>query len=235
MFGKPNAVGGLFSEGKQFDEKNAVQVVGVVHDLRYSSLRAPFGPLVFYPVTQRFVFSDPTLVLRTRGDPLRFADSVRQAVREVAPALRVFQVRTLDSMIEADARRERLLAWLSGAFGGLALTLAAIGLYGVVAYAAQRRTPEIGVRLALGARPSQIQGLLLREMIVLLSIGLTIGSAATVLFTARLEPLLFDVTPGDPATFAFAMLLLGAIALVASNIPARRAARLDPMSALRSE
>jgi predicted permease len=235
MFGKRNAVGGLFTEGKQFDERKAVQVVGVVQDLRYSSLRAPFGPLVFYPVTQKFVFSGPTFVLRAEGDPLRFADAVRQAVREVAPALRVTQVCTLDSVIETAARRERLLAWLSGAFGGLALILAAVGLYGVVAYAAQRRTPEIGVRLALGARPCQIHALLLREVFVLLAIGLTLGIAATVLFTVRLEPLLFDITPQDPATFAFAMLLLGAIALVAGYIPARRAARLDPMRALRSE
>ncbi|MBZ5499095.1 MAG: FtsX-like permease family protein [Acidobacteriia bacterium] len=138
-------------------------------------------------------------------------------------------------MIEKGARRERLLAWLSGAFGGLALILAAVGLYGVVAYAAQRRTPEIGVRLALGARPSQIHALLLPEVIVLLAIGLTLGSAGTVLFTVRLEPLLFDVTPEDPATFAFAMVVLGAVALAAGYIPARRAARLDPMSALRSD
>jgi ABC-type antimicrobial peptide transport system permease subunit len=128
-----------------------------------------------------------------------------------------------------------LLAWLSGAFGGLALILAAVGLYGVVAYAAQRRTPEIGVRLALGARPLQIHALLLRQMIILLAIGLTLGSADRVLFTVRLEPLLFDVTSQDPATYAFAMVLLATIALVAVYIPTRRAARLDPGSALRSE
>jgi predicted permease len=235
MFGKRNAVGSFFTEGKEFDQQKAIQVVGVVQDLRYSSPRDPFVPLVFYPVTQKFVFSSPTFVLRTEGDPLQFTDAVRQAVREVAPALRVTRACTLDSMVETAARRERLLAWLSGCFGSLALILAAVGLYGVVAYAVERRTPEMGVRLALGAQPYQIPALLLREVAILLAIGLLLGATATVLFTSLLKPILFDISPQDPAMLGFAVALLSGVALAAGYLPARRAARLDPMSALRAE
>ena len=149
--------------------------------------------------------------------------------------MRISKATALTSLVETAARRERLLAWLSGAFGALALVLAAIGLYGVIAYAAELRTSEMGIRLALGARPSQVRGMLMREGMVLLATGLVVGTAAALVATRALESVLFGLAPHDPTTLMVAAAMLALVAIVAGYIPSRRAAGRDPLTALRQE
>jgi ABC-type antimicrobial peptide transport system permease subunit len=160
---------------------------------------------------------------------------LERAIREVAPSFRIYKMRTLREAVQAHARRESLLAWLSGGFGVLALVLAAVGLYGVVAYAAQQRTAEIGIRLALGATPANIRGLLLRELIMLLGAGLAVGGAAALGLGRLLDSLLFGLSSHDPLTLGTALAVLTAVVLVAGYLPARRVAGIDPSAALRQE
>jgi ABC-type antimicrobial peptide transport system permease subunit len=141
----------------------------------------------------------------------------------------------LTDTVVQHVRRDRLLAWLSAAFGAVALVLAAVGLYGVISYAAQLRTQEMGIRLALGALPRHVCGLLLGEVARLFGAGLAIGIAMTLLLTRSLQSLLFELLPQDPATLAVAAGLLAAVAVTAGYLPARRAGKLDPMVALRPE
>src|SRR6185295_4218961 len=138
-------------------------------------------------------------------------------------------------ILESGARQERMLAWLSAAFGALALVLASVGLYGVIAYRAELRTQEFGIRLALGAHPGQVRSLLMTEIAGLLAVGLAIGSAATLALGKWMGTLLFGLTAHDPAMLVMAAVLLSGIAAPAGYLPAHRAARLDPMTALRQE
>ena len=235
MFGSADPIGQKFSPVASYRPDLAFEVVGIMRDVRYADPREPFGGLAFAPVGQLNMSTPPTLVLRTAGDPASFAPAVEQLLREIAPKIKVARIEPIHDIVQTQARRERLLAWLSGAFGSLALFLAAVGLYGVISYAAERRTQEMGIRLALGARPQQVRALLLREVGFLLAIGLALGGAATIFLARTLRSLLFDLTPQDPATLAFATVLLSIIGFAAGYMPARRAARLDPMTALRTE
>ncbi|MEP6960884.1 MAG: ABC transporter permease, partial [Acidobacteriota bacterium] len=194
LFGKQDPIGKKFSPGRQMSPRFTFEVVGVVRDARYSSPTEPFRPLAFVPRVQYVGGTPPTIVLRTEGDPMRYADALQKAVTEVAPSLKLARTTTFDAIIRRQARQELLLAWLSGGFGLLALVLAAVGLYGVIAYAAERRMQEMGVRMALGATDGQVLGLLLREVIVLLAVGLGIGGAATFVMGRSLESLLFGLS-----------------------------------------
>jgi putative ABC transport system permease protein len=173
--------------------------------------------------------------VRPAGDPASFTKPVIQILHEVAPSLKIADTRPVFEIMESKARQERMLAWLSGAFGALALVLASVGLYGVIAYRAELRTQEFGIRLALGARPEQVRRLLLREVAGLLAIGLAIGGVATLALGKWMGTLLFGLTPRDPMMLLFAAGLLSAVAALAGYLPARRAARMDPMTALRQE
>jgi predicted permease len=230
LFGSANPVGRSISLGSN----DSRIVVGVAHDVRYLGPREPFGPVVYEPMSQGGVLL-LTAVLRTAGDPAAFASAARQAVREAAPGLKMETIASVSELLGASIRQERMIAVLSAAFGLLALVLASVGLYGVIAYAVQRRTQEIGVRIALGASRIQVTGLLLSDIVKLLAIGLILGLAGTLALGNWVRSLLFGITPHDPAMLAAAAAILTAVAFAAGYLPARRASRLHPMEALRQE
>ncbi len=175
------------------------------------------------------------LVIHTTGDPMTIAGSVRQAIERVAKGVAIARVTTLARHVDASIVQERLLASLSGFFGALALLLAAIGLYGIMAYSVARRTNEMGIRMALGARPADVLWLVLRETVLLLLVGFAIGLPAALAAGRLISSQLFGVTPDDPVAILAACALMVAVASFAGFLPARKASRVDPMIALRYE
>jgi ABC-type antimicrobial peptide transport system permease subunit len=176
-----------------------------------------------------------SFALRTTGEPTALAATVRQVVRELDSNLPVTEVGTQSARSQATLGQERLYARLVSFFGGLALLLAAIGLSGVLAYSVVQRTNEIGIRMALGAQPGSIARMILREAAVLLVIGLAVGTALTLAATRAAGALFFGLQPNDPLTMVMAAVLLTAVAVAASYLPARRAAKVEPITALRYE
>jgi ABC-type antimicrobial peptide transport system permease subunit len=173
--------------------------------------------------------------VRTAGDPGRNIGALRQAVREADPNLPAVKIKTVEVRIRESLYTERLIAILSAAFGILATLLAAIGLYGVIAYSVARRTGEIGVRMALGAVPADVLRLVLFGAVRLAAIGIVIGLAAALAAGRLIESQLFGIAAADPVIYAGAALLLALVALIAAGVPAWRAARIDPVVALKYE
>jgi predicted permease len=233
-FGSENPLGKTFAF-REFDAARAIEIVGIARDVRYMEPREAFKSLVFVPMEQLNAFSVPEIVLNADGDPARFAEPVRQAVAELMPGLDVWGTKTLSETILIRLRRERLLAWLSTAFGVLALILACVGLYGVVSYRVALRTQEVGIRLALGASERGVRALLLREIVQMVGIGLVVGALATLALAGVLNAMLFELSPRDPATLMAAATVLTGVALLAGFMPARRASRPNPMATLRRE
>jgi putative ABC transport system permease protein len=211
-------------------------VVGVVRDVKQVGLDQQLGPEVYAPTLQN---TEPWramyLVVRTRRDPLSVAGPLRQQVWAVDRDQPVANVKTMGQVVADSLAQPQLNTLLLGVFAALSLALAAVGIYGVVSYLVSQRTNEIGIRLALGAQPSSITRLVVRQEIVFVLIGALIGVAASLLVTRVLSSLLYGISPTDPLTFLFAPLLLILIAFLSSYIPARKASRLDPLSALRYE
>jgi ABC-type antimicrobial peptide transport system permease subunit len=173
---------------------------------------------------------------RADGDPtLGLAEPIRQAVREIDPNQPVRSIRTLEEVFSESIARDRFFTLLFALFGGLALALAAVGVYGVLAYSVSQRTREMGVRMALGAQRGDVLRMVLREGMLLVIGGLVLGGLASLLLTRALESQLHDVGAHDPLTFALAPLVLCAVALVACYVPAHRATRVEAATALRAE
>jgi predicted permease len=210
------------------------EVVGVVSDGKYVSLTEAQHPFIYLPLAQMFR-PRLTLHVRTTAAPAAFAAQVRDAVREVSPGLPTYNPATLADYMARSLARERTTARLLAAFSGLALAIAAVGIYGMLAYAVARRTRELGVRMALGARPADLVWMVARQGAVLIGTGVLCGVVAALVLTRLVKAYLFGVTPTDPLAFAAAVALLAVVALVATVIPARRATRIDPLLALRSE
>ncbi|MGH9496857.1 MAG: ABC transporter permease [Candidatus Sulfotelmatobacter sp.] len=215
----------------------AWQIVGVVRDAKYNSPRENPKRMIYLPLAQltgddRFAYS---LQVRTTGDPANIASEVRTALAEIDPNLPLLHVRTIAEQVDLFMENERLISQLSTFFALLALALACIGLYGVMAYNVTRRTNEIGVRMALGAQNGTILWMVLRESLMLLGIGVAIGIPAALAATRLVRAQLFGLSSSDPATFVAAAMLIAAVVVLAAYGPARRAAKIDPMVALRYE
>ena len=211
-------------------------IVGVVGDVKNGGLDAEDTPAMYCPYNQEaFSIRAMTLVLRTENDPASFVASVRREVNRIDPDLALADIKTMDQLMSESLGQSRYRGVLLGIFAIVALTLAAVGIYGVIAYAVSQRTREIGIRIALGARKRDIFKMVVGHGMILSLIGVSIGVAASLMLTRYLASLLYGVSSTDPATFTSVVLLLITVALVACSIPARRATRVDPMNALRHE
>lgn len=210
------------------------EIVGVVGDVRQHGLAEEARPCVYRPQAYSFMESG-NLLVRTADAPMALTEAVRKAVLEIDPNQPVANVRTLENAIAGSLSQRRFVLVLLAGFAGVALLLAAIGLYGVIAYAVTQRTREIGIRMALGATRRDVQSLVVGHGMKLAVIGLVLGLAGAMGLTRVLGRMLYEVKPTDPATFAGVTLVLLGVALFSCWLPARRAARVDPMVALRSE
>jgi len=213
-------------------------IVGVVDDVRQAGMTAEPHAAIYQPyqqVTRPFFLSHMTFVVRTAADPVSVSAAMRQALAGVDRNQPVDSIAAMTDLVDATTAEPRFQARLISIFSLLALLLAALGIYGVLAYAVTERTREIGIRMALGAEKSDITRMVLKRSLLLATAGAAIGIAGALMVTRVLEKFLFDVKPTDPATFAVVAALLGAIALLAGWLPARRASAVDPLMALRSE
>jgi putative ABC transport system permease protein len=209
-------------------------VVGVVGDVKQSRLDGPDETQLYVPEAQ-FPVSWMTLVVRTEQRPESLLSAVRAQIHSLDPDQAVFQVATMDQLLADSIALRRFVMLLLASFAAVALLLAAVGIYGVIAYSVSQRTHEIGVRMALGAQARDVLGLVMGQGLILVAVGLVLGAVAGMVMTRLLDSLLFGVGAGDAVTFASVALLLAIIAMLACYIPARRAMRVDPMVALRYE
>lgn len=212
------------------------EVIGVVDDVRQGDLGEAVEPEFFvsYRQVPDGVAFDPMLLLRTDGDPTRHVGTVRTLVREVDGSVVLDSVRTMEDRVMTSLARPRAYALVLGGLALLALAIAGVGLFGVLSYTIARRTAEIGVRVAVGADPRAIAGLVLRQAMVVIGVGLVIGLTVTLVAAELLSKILYGIASRDPISFTLAPVLIGLVAVAACVVPARRAARVDPIRALRS-
>jgi putative ABC transport system permease protein len=235
FFGTPqNAIGHLLADGAG-NVPYDITIVGVVGDIRHTDLRTPLGPAVYKPYLQQKHPTGLMIYLRTAAPPATVESAIRQTMHQIDSSLVVNDLRTMESQIDHSASEERALAFLAIGFASLALILAAVGLYGVLAYSTEQRTREIGVRLALGSPRSVIVMLIVREMALIAGIAAAIALPAVVGLARLFQSQLFGVTTFDPITLFVAVLLTTVMLSVAAALPARRAAAVEPMQALRTE
>lgn len=231
-----NPLGKRFAYGDKPPDKESdwMQIVGVVGHIQNFGLRASTREQTYVAFTQN-VPTGATFALRTGRDPAALIPALRAAMHEVAGDLPIFNFRTMDDRFASSISTERLTLLLLGVFAALALVLAAVGLYGVLSYTVGQRTREIGIRVALGATPRSVVDLVVRHGLKLAGLGMLLGLTASVGLARFLRSLLYEVSPFDPASFVAVALMLAAIGVLACWLPARRAAKVDPMAALRCE
>jgi putative ABC transport system permease protein len=220
--------------GNGYNKPPMREIVGVVQDVKNHRLSAAPGPQVYVPLAQS-PLDVMTFVVRTSVDAVSMAASAREQVKKLDKDLPLFGVQTLDDYVGQSLASPRFVALLLAMFSGIALLLAMVGIYGVVSYSVEQRTHEIGVRMALGAQRSDVLGMVIGQGLKLALIGVAIGVAGALALTHFLSSLLYGVKPTDPLTFIAVSLILVAVTLLACFVPARRAARVDPMVALRYE
>jgi predicted lysophospholipase L1 biosynthesis ABC-type transport system permease subunit len=235
FFGTSSPLGRDFTEERPDGSGQSHTVIAVVENAKYGSLREDPRPTAYVPMAQDGWSSrSVTFAVRTDGELSSLAKAVADAIVAVHPAITLESV-PFSRQVASSVSRERLLATLAGFFGVLAIAMSVIGLYGTISYAVARRRAEIGVRIALGAAPGGVVGMILREAGWLIALGLAGGLVVAVSGTRWLESLLFGVTPTDARTMAVAAVSLAAVALTAAALPAWRAARFDPVAALRTD
>jgi len=234
-FGGADPLGRHIGMGIDPGTKLNITIVGVVGDTKYETLRDEIPEEMYTPLDQRGFADGVAVYVRAHGDPERFFNTLRAAVRGVDPSVPMYNMRTLDDQMELSLLTERLLATLSSIFGCLATLLAALGLYGVMAFMVARRTREIGIRMALGAGQGSVVWMVMRETLTLAAIGVAIGLAGASVITKLIQAQLFGVQPTDLLTMAAAAIGIAAVTALAGFVPARRATGIDPMTALRWE
>ena len=234
-FGNGNALGRHIGMGIDPGTKMDIQIVGVVGDTKYEDMREEIPEELYLPSEQQKFANGATVYVRARGDATNLFNTLREAVRSVDSSVPFYDVRTLERQMEISLLRERLLATLSSVFGCLATLLAALGLYGVMAFMVARRTREIGIRMALGAGRRTVMWMVLRETLTLAGIGVAIGFAGSFAITRLIQTQLFGVQPTDLLTMMAAALGIAAVTAISGYLPARRATAIDPMNALRWE
>jgi ABC-type antimicrobial peptide transport system permease subunit len=234
VFGERTPVGRHFQFVNGADRNVAIQVIGVARDSKYASLEERVPPTLFMPHTQ-VPPSAMTVEVRTNPDPMTVASAIREAVRETDPTMALAGMKTQRQQIAETIGKPRAFAALTTVSGMIGLLLACVGLYGVVSYETIRRTREIGIRMALGARRSDVLHLVMRQTVVVVTIGAGIGIATALAASRLIGSMLFGVAPSDPSAIGSALAVLIAVALAASYLPARRASQLDPTQALRYE
>jgi predicted permease len=236
-FGKTNPVGHKMWIDDDKNRNRPIEIIGVARDARSLDLRGPMERRFYMPFAQTFQDSVANVIFEVRaaGDPASVGDSARKVVANFNANISITSVRTLDDLVNNALSTDTLIARLSSFFGGLALLLACVGLYGVMSYTVSGRTKEIGLRMALGAQRPEVLWMVLGEAMKLVALGVLIGIPAALAASHLLSSMLFGLNPADPLSMIMVILLLGGVALLAGLIPARRATKVDPMVALRYE
>jgi ABC-type antimicrobial peptide transport system permease subunit len=212
-----------------------MEIIGVVKDVKYTNLRDEIPEQAFVPyMGSRFV-NEMTVYVRTVGEPNQLMNSIRTKVREMDANLPIYAMRTMDEQISNSLSTERMIASLSTVFGFVATALAIIGLYGVMSYSVAQRTREIGIRMALGAEQTKVVGMVMREVLLLIGIGVALGVPAALALTSIVKSQLYGLQAHDPWTLGLATGVLVFVACAAGYLPALRASRVDPIKALRYE
>jgi predicted permease len=236
FFGSPqNALGRAITEGGARDMKYDTTIVGVVGDIKHTDLRTLLGGAVYMPYLQEKHPVGVVIYLRTTQPPQSSEAAIRQTIHQLDPTLVVDGLRTMEQQVDRSSSDERALAFLAIGFSALALMLAAVGLYGVLAYSTEQRTREIGVRLALGAPLWSVVALVVREMAIIAAIATAIALPSVVALASLFHSQLYGVTTFDPITLIGAVILTAAMVVLAAALPAQRAASIEPMQALRAE
>jgi predicted permease len=236
-FKDQNPVGRTFSFDDDSDKEQWIEIIGVVGDLKGDNAREKPEPTAYRPIlqVQDGAAYTCTIHIRTVSDPTPLTPQVREMINQINDKIPVFGITTLSDQLHQNLSQERLIAQLVSFFGALALILACIGLYGVMAQGVARRTSEIGIRMALGARGGNIAWMILRETLCLVLAGLLLGVPAALLGAHWISTQLFGLSPTDPLTLVGAAVVLSVVAMLAGYLPARRASRVNPLNALRYE
>jgi predicted permease len=235
FFPKRDPVGSRFAFGAGNAVKPDIQIIGVVKDNKQDHVRSEIAPYIFLPYAQREKLSEMTFYVRTQQDPLLIADELRDSVRGLDPNLPVYHLKTFQRVVDEDLLAERLIAGLSASFGILAALLAAMGIYGVLAYLVIQRTREIGIRIALGAATAQVRTLIFKEVGFMVVAGALVGLPVAYALARLSESLLYGVRANNVGIYLLALSVIAVIAAAACYLPVRKATQVDPMVALRYE